>query len=169
MKHDRSFGIIPTRVGNRQRLYLLIRHHAGHWGFPKGHADADETGIQAARRELREETGIAEVDVSDDVEFTEEYRFSRDGQMFHKTVTYYLGTVNTSAVVIQDEELQDFRWVPFRQAMELITFPEGKRLLTAARDYVAANRKQTRNTIRQTTKVRKDKGQEGVKVARATT
>ena len=39
------------------RLFLLIQHQAGHWAFPKGHANPGESPAETARREFAEETG----------------------------------------------------------------------------------------------------------------
>ena len=43
------------------RVLLVKRRNepdAGLWGFPGGHVDLGETALQAAARELREETGV---------------------------------------------------------------------------------------------------------------
>ena len=50
-------GIIPISYIGRK--VLMVRHPEGHWGFPKGHVEFDETEITAAKRELFEETGIS--------------------------------------------------------------------------------------------------------------
>ena len=49
---DRSFGVIPVRQQQGIRQYLLVQHHAGHWGFPKGHPDEGESPREAAERDL---------------------------------------------------------------------------------------------------------------------
>lgn len=43
---------------NSQRLEFLLMQHPDRWDLPKGHLDQGETVIQAAQRELWEETGI---------------------------------------------------------------------------------------------------------------
>ncbi len=57
---NRSYGLVPIAIdANGKRLYLLLRAYRN-WDFPKGAADGDETPLQAASREFREETSLAE-------------------------------------------------------------------------------------------------------------
>ena len=58
MINDASFGVIPFKKIKGVWHVFLICHHDGHWGFPKGHPEGEETSIQAAERELFEETGL---------------------------------------------------------------------------------------------------------------
>ena len=59
MKQEKSCGAVVTRkVGNGIEI-LLIRHkNGGHWAFPKGHVERDETETETALREIWEETGL---------------------------------------------------------------------------------------------------------------
>ena len=66
MKMERSCGgVVFTRRGE-EILYVIIRHRAGHCGFPKGHIEPGETEQQTALREIREETALC-------VEFVENF------------------------------------------------------------------------------------------------
>jgi len=54
-----SAGIVLFRRGAGNSIEIfLISEHSGNWGVPKGRLEADETVEQAARRELKEETGF---------------------------------------------------------------------------------------------------------------
>src|SRR4051812_14329664 len=119
MKSECSYGIIPLQYKQRTWHVLLIQHRAGHWGFPKGHAMANETPKQAAQRELREETSLIVESFFLSEPFIETYVF----QQIHKTVYYFLAMVQ-GKVSIQEDEIQDSRWLPILKAYELITFKE---------------------------------------------
>jgi bis(5'-nucleosidyl)-tetraphosphatase len=138
---DEAFGIVPIFIQetgeSSEMQFLLIRHWAGHWGFPKGHAEPGETAIATACRELEEETGIQSCKVLDDPVFVEQYSFTKkDNQCVEKTVTYFLGTVQSKAVTCQEKEIQDYTWVNFETALKTITFDQAKRILQRVHDYL---------------------------------
>ncbi|MCP5469384.1 MAG: NUDIX domain-containing protein [Chlamydiales bacterium] len=114
-----AFGIIPVREGKM----LLVLHQKGHWAFPKGHPEKNETPIETAKRELKEETGL-EVSGLLGKEFQEHYTFDTT----EKYVTYFLAKVR-GEVVLQECEIADFRWVTFEEAQKLATFAECKKLV----------------------------------------
>ena len=59
MKKEFSCGAVIARQTENGREILLIRHvNGGHWAFPKGHMEGNETESETALREIREETGI---------------------------------------------------------------------------------------------------------------
>jgi bis(5'-nucleosidyl)-tetraphosphatase len=131
---DEAFGVIPVLHRRSSVLFLVIQHNAGHWAFPKGHADPDEDGIAAARRELFEETGIRDVTLDLSQVFTEQYfKAGRAGSRpIRKTVHYFLGAVVDPTVRPQPEEIRAFRWATLDEARKLITYAESRRLLEEA-------------------------------------
>ena len=53
-----SAGVVVLRDTVEGPRYLLLRAYK-HWDFPKGMVEVDEAPLDAARREVAEETGIA--------------------------------------------------------------------------------------------------------------
>ncbi|HEY9642371.1 MAG TPA: NUDIX domain-containing protein [Coleofasciculaceae cyanobacterium] len=135
-KKDEAFGIIPIwRQADGDR-FLLIQHWAGHWGFPKGHADPGETAIATACRELEEETGIQDYDVIEAVSFTEKYTFVRERKLVEKTVTYFPAFVKSATVTCQEQEIKDYAWVNLDDALQKITFNQARQLLLRVNEYL---------------------------------
>lgn len=133
---DESFGIIPILRQADTYLFLLIQHHAGHWGFPKGHAIAGESPLQAACRELVEETGISDYTLLEGVEFAERYTVTKKDKTFDKTVTYFPAFVKSQMVKCQVEEIQNYTWADGETALALITYEPSKQILRDVERYL---------------------------------
>jgi len=130
MKTDYSCGVVPfRRVGGRVE-FLLVQHKAGHWSFPKGHPEAEESPLDAARRELAEETGLRPLRVLPSPPFNESYTFTkRSGKQVLKRVTYFLGEIPADAAVrVQEKEIGDYQWADAAKTRARITFIESRAL-----------------------------------------
>lgn len=126
-KKERSYGIIPLRKAAIGWEVLLVKHHAGHWAFPKGHPEKGEEPYETAIRELHEETGLSVLRFLPGGPLQEHYFFTFEGQRIDKTVEYFPAEVKGEARP-QEEEIEELRWIALQDAEALITFPEGKRV-----------------------------------------
>lgn len=133
---DQSFGIIPIWCEANRHKVLLIQHHAGHWGFPKGHADPGESALDAACRELTEETGITEYRVLTERPFWERYTFTKRGQLIGKTVCYFPAIVYSESVLCQASEIRAYAWLSFEEAATQLSFRGGRQVLAQVQQYL---------------------------------
>jgi 8-oxo-dGTP pyrophosphatase MutT (NUDIX family) len=139
-KKDKSFGIIPVfRDSKGDFVFCLVRHAGEHWGFPKGHQEISESEQETATRELKEETGINNVDLLNSKLFVENYSFEKDNFKHNKSVKYFLGFVFSIATKTPDnfkKEISELKWVSYEEAKELITFPGAREILDQAFEYL---------------------------------
>lgn len=116
-----------------------MQHHLGHWTFPKGHAEPNETHNETAERELTEETGLTVSRYLSDICFTEEYHFlTHMGERVQKKVSYFPAEVKGD-IQLQLIEVVSFQWVTLEKAINLMTFPEGKQLCAQIVQWMNSN------------------------------
>ncbi len=135
---DQSFGIIPIGCRGTEVRCLLIQHHAGHWGFPKGHAEAGETALETACREFEEETGITHYQPFTAPTWQERYHTHKKGKPIAKQVTYFLAIVDQEQVAIQAKEIQAYAWDTLSEAWNRLTYPTSRTLLAQVRQYLTS-------------------------------
>jgi bis(5'-nucleosidyl)-tetraphosphatase len=113
--------------------FLLLNYTAGHWDFPKGNIERGENEMQAASREIREETGISDVEFIDGFRMKIDYRYRHSGRVVHKEVVLFLARAKTKNVVLSHEHI-GFAWRTFDEAMRRLTYGNAKKLLLSARE-----------------------------------
>jgi bis(5'-nucleosidyl)-tetraphosphatase len=118
---------------NGERRYLLLQHRdGGHWGFPKGRLERGEDDMAAARRELREETGISELIPVVGFSVRSDYPVTRNGRRLEKMVTYFLGEVGDSEAVRLSAEHVSAQWLDPAAARRTLTHEGSRGILDAA-------------------------------------
>jgi 8-oxo-dGTP pyrophosphatase MutT (NUDIX family) len=111
--------IVPTRRAADGRKVLAL---------PKGHPDGDESVVDAALREVREEAGVEALlrEKLGDVH----YHYQRDGRRIAKTVSFFLLEYISGEPDDHDHEVEVARWMPMAQAAAELTY-QGERDMVA--------------------------------------
>jgi bis(5'-nucleosidyl)-tetraphosphatase len=131
MINEFSAGFLVYRIENNIRKFLILHYPGGHFDFPKGHLEKGEYPIEAAIRELEEETGIKDIDIKKDFEEPIIYQFRRGEMIVNKTVTFYLAETKDEAVQISDEH-RDYVWLEYEPAVQKVTFENARLILRKA-------------------------------------
>lgn len=125
---DYSYGIIPLTFRKNYWEIFLVKHLIGnHWGFPKGHSEKGESPKEAAERELYEETGMKIIRYLPEPYLAETYQITRGPHLVDKTVRFYFAEV-TTPYTLQKEELIEGKWLPLKELLFYVTYPEEKDL-----------------------------------------
>jgi bis(5'-nucleosidyl)-tetraphosphatase len=146
-KTHRAAGIVLFRIVDGERKYLVLRSALTRrlvWEFPKGGIEVGESEQQAAERELQEETGVGNGAYTLWPGFREEehYLFTRtDGderQLVVKRVVYFLAETSEPEIVLS-REAAEFRWLSYWEAQQILRFPEKRRVLEKAEEWLRDN------------------------------
>lgn len=138
VKLERSAGVLLFHVAEDSVRRFLLLDYGSHWDYPKGHVEAGEDDITAARRELKEETGITQADFVPN--FTREITYvfrGRRGQLIRKTVVFFLASTQVVDVVLSDEHV-GFAWVTPDEALKKLTYSNARSVLEAGLARLAA-------------------------------
>lgn len=132
-----SGAVVYRRNNLGQIEYLLLEsQNKGHfWGFPKGHVEGDESLLETAQREIKEETQLVlPIDTSFHV-YTE-YDLPNGNR---KQMTLYTAELHQSeAIQLQVEEILNCAWLPYTEARERLTYDNLKELLDQVNTHLTA-------------------------------
>ncbi len=134
--YESSSGAVVYREINEETRFLLIKNkRSANWGFPKGHLEMGETKVEAAVREVLEETGI-KVKLHKDFESISKYKIK---SKIEKCVSIFVGTTDDKNTIIQKEEIEDYAWLTFAQAIPYLKFKNDRDILEEAYDFLWDN------------------------------
>jgi tRNA nucleotidyltransferase (CCA-adding enzyme) len=131
MQYIKSCGVVAFKRINNEIYYLIIKQTNNDYGFPKGRIEANESELDTAIRELKEETNI-EVNIIDNFRVQIEYKVNNN----IKKVVYFLGECINENIIVQEQEVLFAKFLSFNEALDIITYNDTKNVLIEANKYI---------------------------------
>lgn len=132
---ERSAGGVIYQDRQGEMWVVLISTREGSvWGLPKGLIEKGEKPLEAAVREVREESGLHGGPVADLGYIEYWYRDSETKVLYHKFAHYYLLRWLGGDVADQGWEVDEARWFPIDEAMDTISYENERKVLLKARE-----------------------------------
>jgi len=141
MPIEKSAGAVIFRKEGNKIYYLLLHYPSNakapreYWDFPKGHIEKGEKIEETVKREVKEETGLKDIKLIEGFKEWIKYFFKFKGKNIFKIVTFFLAETKTKTVKVSFEHI-GFKWLPYEEAIEKLTFKNAKDILKKANDYL---------------------------------
>lgn len=140
-------AVVFRRMRGGSLQYLMIQYRHGHWEFPRGHVEEGETEEQTMYREIEEETQLTHLQMVKGFRESMSFSYTAKGNersereaenrciFIYKKVHFYLAESLGGEVGLSHEH-KNYAWLPFEAAYGKLTFDNGRRIITAANEYL---------------------------------
>jgi 8-oxo-dGTP pyrophosphatase MutT (NUDIX family) len=137
MIREKSAGFILISDDFHTSHYsvLLLHYRSGHWDFPKGNIETNETEMQAAIRELKEETDITIFRVIPNFRYTLGYKYTKKSKLISKQVILFLASTKVKKVKISNEHI-GYKWTRTNSSVDQLTYSNAKNALLYAINFL---------------------------------
>ena len=117
MREASSGAIIFKRNANIEYLLLKPKKESIYWDFPKGNIEKDEDELVAAQREIREETGLMNLQFFPQFKEKVHYFYRKGKELVSKDVIFFLAQAINGEVKISFEHVE-YGWFEFGEAVK---------------------------------------------------
>jgi len=139
---EKSAGAIIFRKEGKRLLFLLLRYPLDfqtpkiYWGLSKGRIEKGEKPEDTAKREVAEETELKDISFIKGFKEIIKYSFQRQGKEIIKSVVFLLAETKTAKIKLSSEHI-GYKWLPYEEAIELLTFDNAKEILKKANNFLS--------------------------------
>ncbi len=116
-------------VLNTKSEVLVVNQRGNSWSLPKGHVDPGEEPVEAARREVQEETGVTDLRLVQILGSFGRYKIGQkegEDKSEWKVMIFYLFKTSQMNLQPQDDHHPEARWVHPDEVELLLTHPQDK-------------------------------------------
>ena len=138
MMKERSIGIILFTKENKEIKYLLLyrkphENFKESWDFVKGNVEEKESELETLKRELIEETGISDFNLTKNFKERIKLFYKRDNQTIFKEIIFYLGETKIKDIKLSYEH-DSYKWCNYEEALQLLTHKNSKNIFKKANE-----------------------------------
>lgn len=137
MKHTQAAGGV---VLNKEGKILVVNQNKDSWSLPKGHIDEGEEKIEAAVREIYEESGIRNLTLIKELGSYERFKIGLGGidedKSELKTIYMFLFKANEEKLKPVDPDNPEARWVEKDKVAYLLTHKKDKEFFLSIVDQI---------------------------------
>jgi 8-oxo-dGTP pyrophosphatase MutT (NUDIX family) len=133
-----SAGGVVVRGMQGRPFVVVVRVRDDILALPKGHPDGRESAAAAARREVREETGV-EADLVEKLGDIR-YWYARGGARVMKIVAFFLFRYRSGSVADHDHEVEEALWIPLEEAPDRLAYKGEREMAESAMSRLAEGR-----------------------------
>jgi len=127
-------------VWNPKLGIIVVNQNHNSWSLPKGHVEEGERLLSAARREIREETGIPEKNLTlvKKLATYERDRIQSDpGDTPEiREITLFLFTTKHEKLAPEDPMNPEALWIPANRVSTLLTHPKDKEMFESLKEKI---------------------------------
>ena len=147
VKNKYRKGVFCILYNGKKPEFLLLHRklHWQGWEFCKGKNKKHETAIQAAKREIREETGqkaekIIGLHHSGRYDYSK--KFQEQVSFRGQTYILFIAELKNKKIRLDKREHDGYKWVDYKTAIRRLSFPEKRKSIRIAMIYL---RKKVKN------------------------
>lgn len=137
--HTTSAGGV---ILNKHNKIALVEQKNNIWSLPKGHVEPNESHLDAAKREIYEETGINELTFIQKIGQYSRYKIAKDLSEDHselKTIVLYLFKTTQQELCPKDPDNPSSKWVSFNELINSLSNSKDKSFLLQHQKLIAAH------------------------------
>ncbi|OGH58955.1 MAG: hypothetical protein A2725_04385 [Candidatus Magasanikbacteria bacterium RIFCSPHIGHO2_01_FULL_33_34] len=121
-------------INKKTRHIALVKMHHNIWGFPKGGIRENENILDAAKREVYEETGVKEVEVIKKLPTYQRANSYKPDEFI--TLNMYIFETEEDELKQIEYDIAEVKWVPIDEVMDILSIPADAEYFLSVRKYV---------------------------------
>ena len=120
-----TFGVVGAILERDGKILLTkeVKEVAkGLWSHPAGWIEVGENPIESVKREVKEETGLSDIEIVEKLDIKSDYWFVWEGEKVHKFQNFFLVKASRKDQIKLSIEHSDYKWCKYDEALRDIKY-----------------------------------------------